>query len=97
MQVKIPHQGTEEQAIAHIKTLLEENRSKITEQATDVTEKWEGNVLHFGFTTNGATINGTLTVRDKEYELYAKLPFALRLFEGRIEKMIQQEAKKLNL
>lgn len=97
MQIKLPHKGTQEEGIAHIKRLLSENRAKISENATDLKEEWKGNELDFSFTAQGTHISGTLTVRDKEFDLYAKLPLALRLFEGTIERMIAAEAQKLSL
>jgi hypothetical protein len=97
MRITLPHKGTQQEGVAHIKQILLENRAKIAENATDVKEEWHDNVLNFGFTAQGSHIEGTLTVLDKEYDLYAKLPLALRLFEGTIERMIAAEAKKLPL
>lgn len=97
MKLNIPHQGTQAEGIAHIKRLLDENRQKISENATDLKESWNDNVLSYAFRAQGQHIEGTLTVRDKEFELYAKLPLALRLFEGTIERMIESEVKKLRM
>ncbi|MCE9541577.1 polyhydroxyalkanoic acid system family protein [Candidatus Kaiserbacteria bacterium] len=97
MQIILPHKGTQEEGVAHIKRLLQENRAKIQESATDLKEEWDGNVLDFAFTAQGSHISGTLTIRDKEFDLYAKLPLAMRLFEGTIERMIAAEAQKLKL
>ena len=97
MQIKLPHKGTEQEGVAHIKLLLDQHRAKIAENAPDLKEDWQGNVLTFEFTAQGSHISGTLTVRDKEFDLYAKLPLALRLFEGTIERMIQAEAQKMHL
>lgn len=97
MKLNIPHQGTQAEGIAHIKRLLEENRQKIAENAAELKESWNENVLSYAFRAQGQHIEGTLTVRDKEFELYAKLPLALRLFEGTIERMIESEVKKLRM
>jgi hypothetical protein len=92
MKVSLPHKDSEIAAITKVKKILNESRSKLADHLTDVEEKWEGNVLHFAFTAQKQHISGTLTVKDKVYELYAKLPLTLRLFEGRIEKMIKEQA-----
>ena len=97
MQITLPHKGTQADGVAHIKKLLVEHEAEIAEHATNVETRWEENVLHFAFTAQGSHIEGTLTVLDKEFKLYAKLPLALRLFEGTIERMIAQEVKKLSL
>ncbi len=95
MQFKFPHNTTKTEAINRIKKTLDESRSKINENATDVKEEWQGDVLHFGFTAQGQHIEGTLTTTDTDFEIYAKLPLALRLFEGTIQRMIEAEARKL--
>lgn len=97
MQIQFPHKGTEAEGVAHIKAILDEHRAKIEENASELKEEWADNVLNFEFTAQGSHISGTLTVRDKEFDLYAKLPLALRLFEGTIERMIHAEAQKLRL
>lgn len=97
MQIQIPHNGTKEQAIARVKQLIEESRGKIQEQAGDLKEEWNDNVLTYAFSAQGQHISGTLTIGDSEYDLYAKLPLAMRLFEGTIERMIKQEVEKLKL
>ena len=97
MQITLPHRGTQKEGIAHITTLLAENQAKIAQNATDVKTEWRDNVLEFAFTAQGSHITGTLTVRDKAFDLYAKLPLALRLFEGTIERMISAEVKKLSI
>jgi uncharacterized protein YicC (UPF0701 family) len=95
MNVSIPHKDSEIAAITKVKKILNESRSKLADHLTDVQEKWEGNVLHFEFTAQKQHISGTLTVKDRVFELYAKLPLTLRLFEGRIEKMIKEQASAM--
>jgi hypothetical protein len=92
MKVSIPHKDSEIAAITKVKKILNESRSKLAAHLTDVEEKWDGNVLTFAFTAQKQHITGTLTVKDKVFDLYAKLPLTLRLFEGRIEKMIKEQA-----
>jgi len=97
MQIKFPHKTTKDAAIARIKQMLDENRSKIAENATDVKEEWNDNVLSYAFRAQGQRIEGTLTVTDTDFEIYAKLPLALRLFEGTIQRMIESEVQKLGV
>jgi len=95
MKVSIPHKDSEIAAITKVKKILNESRSKLADHLTDVEEQWDNNVLTFAFTAQKQRISGTLTVKDKVFELYAKLPLTLRLFEGRIEKMITEQAGAL--
>ncbi len=97
MQFSLPFTGTTEQGVARLKQLLDEHRAQVAQKATDVKEEWNGNVLSFAFTAEGKHIEGTVTVRDGSYDVYAKLPLMMRMFEGTIERMIQAEVKKLKL
>jgi hypothetical protein len=95
MKVSIPHKQTRVGAITHIKKVLNDSRSMMASQISDMKESWEGNILTFAFTAQKKHFEGTLEVKDHSFELYAKLPIMMRLFEGKIEKIIQDEAKKV--
>jgi hypothetical protein len=97
MRVVLPHRGSQADGIVQLKAMLTQHRAQINQHASDLKEEWNDNVLTFAFTSQGTHIQGTLTVRDKEYELVAKLPLTMRLFEGTIERMIAAEVKKLGL
>lgn len=94
MQIKIPHQaGSAQAAKSKVMQALDEARAKIGDQATIDKEEWNDNVLTFGFTAQGQSISGTFEVRDNEFELNAKLPLMLRMFEGRLKKAIEEQAR----
>ncbi len=95
MQVTIPHQFTKEQALKRVQEALDRARTQIAEQATITEERWEGDTLHFGFSGQGQSISGTFTVKDAEFELYAKLPLMMKLFEKKIEAAIKEQASKM--
>src|SRR5579859_6069479 len=95
MQVKIPHKFTKAQALAQVKTALDKMRPQLAGKATIDEERWEGDVLHFAVDGQGQHISGTLTVEDTCFELYAKLPLMMKMFEGRIEKMIADQAAQM--
>jgi hypothetical protein len=97
MQFKIPHKTTRTEAISRIKNMLKEHEDKIAQNATNVKTEWKDNVLDFEFTAQGTHITGKLTVTENEFDVYAKLPLMYRLFEGRIEKMIAEEMKKMGI
>lgn len=97
MKFTIPHGGSKEEGVQRIKKMLTDMRPQMEEHATDIKLDWEGDVLNFAFTAEGKHIEGTLTAKDKEFDVYAKLPFMMRMFEGTIEKMIQAEVAKLKL
>lgn len=97
MKLRAPFKGTKEEGIIRVKKMFADSRQKISENASDVKAQWNDNVLTFAFDAQGQHIEGTLTVEDGAFDLYAKLPLTLRLFEGTIERMIEAEISKLKL
>ncbi len=96
MQIIIPHQaGSAAAAKSKVMQALDEARAKIGDQATIDKEEWSENMLTFGFTAQGQTISGTFEVREAEFELNAKLPLMLKMFEGRLKKAIEEQAKAM--
>ena len=96
MHVKLPHElKTEGAAILRAKQAINGMRSELPNDATIDKEEWSGNTLTFAATANKITITGTLVVTDKEFEVTAKLPLMLRMFEGRIEKAIKEQTAGL--
>lgn len=95
MQLKLKHEDSQAAAVARIKNALRQHRAEILKNAPDAEERWEGNVLHFAATVQKQHFSGTLTVLDREFDVYLKLPLMMRMFEGRIKKQIEEQAKGL--
>ena len=95
MQFTIPHTLSAAEAVARVQKAIASSRREIEANATDIEERWEGSTLHFGATLQGKRITGTLEVRDKEFEIQAKLPLLWRMFEGQIEKAIKAHVAAL--
>ena len=66
-------------------------RPQLPADASIDKEEWKDNTLTFAATANKITITGTLVVTATDYEITAKLPLMLRMFEGRIEKAIKEQ------
>jgi len=95
MKFSIPHKDSQLGAITRIKKTLNDARSQMAAHVSDVKEEWKDNVLTFAFTAQKQHFSGTLEVKDHSFEIDVKLPLTLRLFEGRIKKMIEDETKKM--
>jgi hypothetical protein len=95
MHIKIPHKGTKDAAKAQIEKMLADGRAQFKDQVAIHEERWEGDALHFDLTAQGQRISGTLLVEDAQFVLDAKLPLMLRLFEGRIEREVAEQVRKL--
>ncbi len=78
-----------------VKHMMSEARTQLGDKGTIDEERWEGDVLHFAFTGQGQSISGTLVVHDHEFDIDVKLPLMMRLFEGRIKKMIEEQASQM--
>ena len=94
MKISIPHKETQIGAITHVKKILHDARSQMAAHAVIEKEEWQGNVLTFAFTAQKQHISGTLDIRDHSFELDVKLPLMMRMFEGRIKNMIEDETKR---
>ncbi len=95
MQLTLPHKFAKSVARQRVKDALDEARPQFKGQVESHEETWDGDTLTFSFTAQGQKISGTLIVEDSQYSLDAKLPFMLRLFEGRIQAEIEKQIKQL--
>ena len=96
MKLTLPHNlKTEGAAILRAKQAINEMRPQLPKDASIDKEEWAGNVLTFAATANKITVTGTLTVTATDYDVQAKLPLMLRMFEGRIEKAIKEQTAQL--
>ena len=93
MQITIPHKFSKAEAKERVMLALREARTKLGTQATIEKEEWQGDTLHFAFTAQGQSISGTFEVREHDFDLNAKLPLMLKMFEGRIKKAIEEQAQ----
>ncbi|HEY5383226.1 MAG TPA: polyhydroxyalkanoic acid system family protein [Candidatus Paceibacterota bacterium] len=96
MHIDLPHKfNTKEEAIARVKHALNEARPQLGDKATITEEEWQGDTLTFAADIQGQKISGTLVAREKVFDINAKLPLMMRMFEGRIEKAIKAQTGKL--
>ena len=97
MHIQVPHKFGEQKGVERVKTALEQVKTnpQVKDQLIIEKEEWEGNKLTFAFTGQKQHITGTLVVDEKEFIVDAKLPLMLRMFEGRIEKMIGEQVKQM--
>ncbi len=91
MHLQIPHKFSQAQAIERVKRGLIEARPHMKDQVVIEKEDWHDNILTFAFVAQKQRITGILVVGDKDFMVDAKLPLVWRLFEGKIEKMIQEQ------
>lgn len=93
IHIDIPHNQTQEQAEARVKSMLKEAKSKLGDKVTNLKEDWSGNKCSFSFSVSGQNISGTINVTPTYISVEGNLPWALSLFKGQIEKAIKEHAK----
>ncbi len=96
MHIEIPNKFSQSEGVAHVKKGLEETRPKLEGQATIEKEEWTDSTLNFSVAVQGQHITGSLLVEDKKFILDAKLPLLWRMFEGRIQKAVEEQIKTLS-
>lgn len=93
--VTLPHplgKDAARERLAHfVTTMTEQHR----EQVRDMEQRWEGDHLHFSFSTSGVSISGRIIVEEMHARVEGKLPFAAVLFRGRIEQEIRDRLERL--
>jgi hypothetical protein len=94
MHFEVPHSLSQNQAVDRIKQgLLQAAPHLKQNQVTLDKQTWEGSTLDFAATLQGKQITGNVQVLEHKFIIDAKLPLLWRMFEGRIEKMIAEQAQ----
>ena len=91
VQLTIPHQLGQEEALARLKRLLTKVKNRYQTQVSDLQETWTDNVVQFGFKTYGFTVAGQMTVGPTDVRFDAKVPMAAMMFKGKIEQTLRDE------
>lgn len=90
----VPHDKTRDTVKTALKEYMEKSREFYGKQFTDTKEDWSrwdsDSAFTFGFTTFGFTINGTLTVEDKQVRVDGDYPIAAMMFKGKIEESFRK-------
>jgi hypothetical protein len=93
MHFAIAHKfGTATAAKARVEAALADAKTKLAGQGSIDKEEWSGDTLTFAVSGQGQQITGTLEVTDTQFIADATLPLMLRMFEGKIQSMIEQKA-----
>lgn len=91
-QVEHPHD--KQTAVAKLKGLMDAMQTRYKDVASDVKGTWADNVLDFSLKVMGFTIQGKVTVEDKQAQVEGNLPLAAAMVRGRIEESIKKEMEK---
>ncbi len=95
MHLNIPHTFSKAEARSRVEHMLREAKTQHPDKATIEEECWEGDALHFAVSAQGQRVSGQAEIQDNAFVIDATLPLMMRMFEGRLEKMIAEQAKQV--
>ena len=95
MSIVVPHQLSQDEAMARIKNLLGEVKADYGDKVTDLRESWSGHRGEFAFKAMGFAVSGSLDVKPGEISLNGSLPLAATPFKSKIESTIRTRATQL--
>jgi hypothetical protein len=95
MNISIPHQLSQEEALARVKGLLSKLKEEQAGRVSDVKEEWNDNTGDFQFSAQGFNLAGQIAVQPSSVDIQADLPFALTFFKSTIERMISEKVTEL--
>jgi hypothetical protein len=95
MKVVINHQFSKEKAIKCAGDLILTMTEKYKDEISDLKHETIGNTIKFSLKARGMKFKGEITIEDHEVIIESKLPFALKIFEGILEKKILENADKV--
>ena len=93
--VSVPHNLDKEEAKKRVSGLLPALRTEFAGMVSDIQERWEGDVLHFGFKARGLSISGSATVQPSSVSVDYALPLLARPLKGQFESGIRQRLTAL--
>lgn len=88
--VSVPHHLDTEEAKRRVSGLLPALRTEFAGMVGDIQERWEDDVLHFGFKARGLSISGAATVQPSEVSVDYSLPLLARPLKGQFESGIRE-------
>lgn len=94
MKTSFKHDLGKAGAVERVKQALAGASGQLAEHGASITQEWQGDTLAFTLDAKGQKLAGTLGITDDSFDLEVKLPLALRLFEGKIQKMLQDAAQQ---
>jgi hypothetical protein len=94
MRVIINHQFTPEKAGKCAEDLIVNLTEKFKDEISDFSHEKGGNIIRFSLKARGMKFNGIITIDENTVTIESKLPIAVRMFQGILEKKIYENADK---
>jgi hypothetical protein len=95
LDISIPHQLPQEDALGRIKTAIERAKVQYADNVTDLQEHWNDNVGTLNITARGFAIPAQVAVNPSDVTLHAELPMIASFFMGKIETTARELLAKI--
>jgi len=90
----VEHSLGKESAKATLSSFMDEALQTYGDSVDDVQSQWNDYELEFSFKAMGMTVSGQLIVADDVVTINGKIPFALSMFPGKIERTMEDALRK---
>lgn len=91
----IPHRLTRVEARRKMEEGIARARREYGSFLSGLTERWEGDILHFSLKAAGESVHGTAAVEVDAIRLEVVLPWMLAILAGPIKEQIEQRGRLL--
>lgn len=97
MKIVYNHGLKAEEAYNRIDNLLKNMAEKYADKISNPETRWNSDhsEMDFGVKVMGFGTNGKVYLEDGKITLEGKLPFAARIFKGKIENMVKEQLEEL--
>lgn len=93
--VTVAHQLDKEEAKRRVSGLVPSLKTEFGGMVRDFTERWEGDILHFGFKASGFSVTGSADVQPNAVTVEYNLPLLARPLKGQFESGVKERLGKL--
>ena len=95
MQVSVAHRLRTGEAKERLEAGLVSMLERFGDSVSNVSREWDGDTARFSFRAQGFKIKGRMELSDDRVTVDLRLPFAARLFQGRIRAEVEGELDRM--
>jgi hypothetical protein len=93
MKVTINHNFTQDKALICAERIIKSLTEKYKDEITDYLSERKDSIILFSLKARGMKFKGSISVDEKKVIIESRLPVALKVFEGLLEKKIIENAE----
>ena len=95
LEIKIPHNLTQSEALSRIQKFLPELKAQHSDRISDLEESWNGTTGTFKFKISGFKVSGNLLLGASDVLITGDLPLLSVPFKGIIESTILEKVSEV--